>query len=602
MILQALYRRYQYLLDTEGDQMPSEEYSSADVSFEMHLDASGLVTALFPYVDEKGKSKKVTYNVPKQIKRSSGIQPFFLCDKAEYIFGSALPLREACREKMGQLWCSVLEYAAQDTPEVIALRSFVQMSPERLTMHLNEFIDDSLKEALCKGGLLILKYSPTGAFFHNDRMIRQAWEKYFQAQQGTDEAGSEQICLITGEQTPANRIARLHPSIKNVVGAQSSGAALVSFNIPSFCSFGREQSYNAPASQKAADAYGYVLNRLLADRRHKTRMNDMTVVYWAESTSAKEQEWLSSLFQEGAEDDTGSHSPDVETVQSRLKASMNRIQQGQTFQDTFDDLDESTTFCILGLSPNAARISVRFWYTGTIGEIGGRVWQHYKDLSVTGLDRSPSVKQLLREIAVGHEWDNIPPNMEGQLLRCILLGLPYSRAVFAQLMNRIRAEADDPKKGLYKIGALRAGMIKAYLLRKARMSNDSKLEGELTMALNEQSTSTPYHLGRLFACLERAQISALGQGINATIRDRYWGAASATPANVFPRLLSVAQHHISKDEEWGRSNDHRIQEVMNALPQQFPRRLSLEEQGMFALGYYQQRQHFYVKKAESNHG
>ncbi|MEX2104870.1 MAG: type I-C CRISPR-associated protein Cas8c/Csd1, partial [Bacilli bacterium] len=312
----------------------------------------------------------------------------------------------------------------------------------------------------------------------------------------------------------------------------------------------------------------------------------------------KEQNWLSSLFQETSDDNVDiAEYPDANAVQSRLKATMNRIQQGQTFRDMFDDLNTETTFYILGLSPNAARLAVRFWYTGTIGEIGDRVWQHYRDLSIVGLERCPSIKQLLREVAVGHDWSNIPPNMEGQMLRCVLLGLPYPRAVFAGLMNRIRAESDDPKKGLYKIGALRAAMIKAFLLRKARMSKDYKMEGELTMALHEQSTSVPYHLGRLFACLEKTQVGALGQGINATIRDRFWGAASSTPATVFPRLLSLAQHHISKDEEWGRSNDFRIQEVMNALPQKFPSRLSLEEQGMFALGYYHQRQDLYTKKS-----
>jgi CRISPR-associated protein Csd1 len=603
MILQALYRYYQLLLETEGDQMPGEDYSSADVSFELHLDADGNVSGVIPYVNEKGKSVKRKFIVPKQEKRSSGIQPYFLCDKSEYLFGAAISLREACRGAMAELWGSVLDCADTETNEIRALRMFIRLSCEQRAEQLRQCADDNLLELLRQGGLCVLKYAPTGVYFHSMRTVRQAWENYYsriqQADRREDDA-KQQMCLVTGEWTLPSRIARLHPSIKHVKGAQTAGAALVSFNIASFCSYGRDQSYNAPTSAKAADAYGYVLNRFLSDPKHKARINDTTVVYWAESASGREQDFIASLFQD-REEESGEDlsTPDAETIQTRLQGVINRIREGQTFRETFTDLDPNTTFYILGLAPNAARLSVRFWYTGTIGEIGEQVWQHYRDLSIAGLEKSPSIKQLLREIAVGHDWDNIPPNLEGQMLRCILLGLPYSRAMFAQLLNRIRAESDDPQKKLQKIGALRAGMIKAYLLRKARMNKDTKLEGDLTMSLNEQSTSVPYHLGRLFACLEKAQSSALGQRINATIRDRFWGAASATPATVFPRLINLAQHHISKDEEWGKSNDQRIQAVMKALPERFPKRLTLEEQGMFALGYYHQREDLYTKKTGS---
>ncbi|MEB3104010.1 type I-C CRISPR-associated protein Cas8c/Csd1 [Ferviditalea candida] len=593
MILQALNAYYDLLLEREGDRLPREEYSSADVSFEVQLSDKGTVASILPYVNDKGKSIKRTFIVPKQPKRAgSGINPYFLCDKAEYLFGSALSMREACRKGSIDLCNAVLEFASVESPEIISFKRFLGYSDQELAEQLGKFMSPDLHKALSSGGLCVIKFAPTGKFFHDDRKIQQAWERYYGSTTDEESSGQEQTCLITGENMSVNKIARLHPNIKNLVGAQTAGAAIVSFNIPSFCSYGRDQSYNAPTSQKAADAYGYVLNKFLADPDHYVRMNDTTVVFWAETTSEKEQELLSSLFQDFSDED-GSKIADEESIRMRVKSAVIRIRQGQAFKETFQDLDADVKFYLLGLSPNAARIAVRFWYTGTLGEIGERVWRHYEDLSIAGLERSPTIKELLREIAVGHEWKNIPPNMEGQMLRSILLGLPYSRAVFAQLMNRIRSESDDPRKGLYKIGAVRAAMIKAYLLRQYRSRNHA-LEGEITMGLNEQSTSVPYHLGRLFACLEKAQISALGQNINATIRDRYWGAASSTPANVFPRLLSLSQHHIAKDEKWGRSNDHRIQEVMNSLPGQFPRRLSLEEQGMFALGYYHQRQDFYT--------
>lgn len=597
MILQALHRYYQLLLEREGNSMPRDEYSSADVSFEIHLDENGHVAAIIPYVDEKGKIGKQQHIVPKQDERTSGIKPYFLCDKAEYLFGSAISMREACREEMKKLWKEVLENTALESSEIRALHSFLDLTSEQLSEQLHRLIDEDTQKSLKSEGLCVLKYAPTGKFFHRDPHLQHAWESYCKKSSGRESAEEAMLtCLITGEQIPVSQIARTHPKIKKVVGAQSSGAKIVSFKIDSFCSYGRDQSYNAPTSQKAAEAYGYVLNKFLADPNHKVRINDTTIVFWAESATRQEQDWLASLFHDFQEEDTNSH-PDEESVRARVKSAVARIRRGQLFSDTFHDLDKDTTFYVLGLSPNAARLSVRFWYTGTVGEIGEKIWKHYEDLAIIGLERSPTIRDLLREIAVGHEWGNIPPNLEGQMLRSILLGFPYSRAVFAQLMNRIRSETDAPKKGLYKIGAVRAAMIKGYLVRYYRATNN-KLEGEISMALNKQLSSVPYHLGRLFACLEKTQVSALGEGINATIRDRFWGAASATPANVFPRLLSLAQHHIAKDEDWGRSNDRLIQEVMNALPPQFPKRLTLEEQGMFALGYYHQRQDFYTKKSD----
>jgi len=601
MILQALYAYNQILINEGQESIPRPEYSSADASFEVHMDKGGEIREILPYVNEKGKTVRRSFNVPKQAKRSSGIAPYYLCDKPEYLFGAALSMREACREALVELWTDVLQFASEQTPETVAIRQLLERNAAQLAEQLNSIADEELLTAMRAGGLCVLKYVPTGRYMHEDQVLQQAWERYFTNKNNeASEEGEQglQMCLITGEEVPSSQIARLHPSIKNVVGAQSSGAAIVSFNIPSFCSYGREQSYNAPTSQQAADAYGFVLNKLLADDRHRVRMNDTTIVFWAQSSALGEQELVSALFQEVADEEDSEADP--ESVRSRVKSAVNRIRNGQEFRDTFADLDSDIQFYVLGLSPNAARLSVRFWHTGTLGELGERVWQHYKDLAIVGLDRTPTIRQLLRELAVAHDWKNIPPNMEGQLLRSVLQGQPYSRAIFAQLINRIRSDQDDPRKGLYKIGAVRAALIKAFLSREARARKNQHMEEEWTMAENTESTSVPYNLGRLFACLEKAQQGALGQNINATIKDRFWGAASSTPALVFPRLLHLVQHHISKDEEWGRSSDWNISEVMNRLPENFPKRLSLEEQGMFALGYYHKRQSLYTKKTDKS--
>jgi len=588
MILQALYRYYERL-EERGETLPGEAYSEADVSFAVQIGKEGRVLAVIPYVNDKGKPDKRKYLVPKQVKRSSGITPYFLCDKAEYLFGAAIGMREACRESMRKLWLAVLEHAPSDSEEIEALRLFVSMDSGHLGTNLKQAADTRVLELLTKGGLCVLQYGPTGTLFHQQPALKRAWETFFLQQTGEDTG--LMTCLVTGERVPQNRIARLHPNIKNVAGAQSSGAAIVSFNLDAFCSYGLKQSYNAPTSQKAADAYGYVLNRFLTDPAHKVRLNDTTVVFWAETDDPNEHEFLASLLQEAGSNE----SDDEDSIRSRIRSAINRIRQGKTFKETFSDLNPDTRFYVLGLSPNAARLSVRFWYTGNLGEIGERIWQHYSDLSVQGLDRSPSVRELLRELAVQGDWENIPPLMEGQMLRAILNGLPYPRSIFPQLMNRIRAESSDRR-----LNPRRAALLKGYLIRQARLHNDSAKEANLTMAENENSTSTAYHLGRLFACLEKAQKDAHENKLNTTISDRFWGAASTTPALVFPRLVQLSRYHVSKDEKNGRYNDMAIEEVMSKLPNRFPIRLSLEEQGMFALGYFHKRQKLYESRKQSN--
>lgn len=590
MILQALYRYYEKL-EERGESLPGEAYSEAEVSFEVQLDRQGRVLAVLPYTNDKGKAVKKKYVVPKQHKRSSGISPYFLCDKADYLFGEAVGLREACRSGMRELWLKVLDFVELDTEETKALRAFAAMDSGQLKSDLERAVPPDVIKALKAGGLCVLKYAPTGQLYHQMAVLKSAWEQKYASDGETGQESVHMTCLITGEQIPESRIARLHPNIKNVAGAQSSGAALVSFNKDAFCSYGLEQSYNAPTSQKAADAYGLVLNRFLADPAHKVRLNDTTVVFWTESNEPREQEFLASLLQEAPADN---REPDREdNVTARIRSAIVRIREGRTFRETFADLNPDTRFYVLGLSPNAARLAVRFWYTGSLGEIGERVWQHYADLLVQGLDHSPSIRALLRELALQGDLANLPPQLEGQMLRSILFGQPYPRSVFAQLMNRIRA--DDAGR---KLNPRRAALIKGYFIRQARRHQNQEMEANLTMSLHEDSTSTAYHLGRLFACLEKTQKDAHENQLNATITDRYWGAASATPALVFPRLLHLARHHISKDENWGRRNDELIQRVMSKLPTSFPARLTLEEQGMFALGYYHQRQEFYTSKSD----
>ena len=267
------------------------------------------------------------------------------------------------------------------------------------------------------------------------------------------------------------------------------------------------------------------------------------------------------------------------------------------------DIDPSVPFYILGLAPNASRLAVRFWQVSTVGEMQKRIGQHFRDLAV---ERSfakdpefPGMWQLLIETAVQHKTDNINPALAGSFMRAILTGSSYPQSMLGAVIGRIKAEQalkDRNGKPVNNVNYLRASMIKACLVRRFRISNQQPME--VTMTLNKESTNPAYCMGRLFAILEKAQRDALGQNINATIRDRYYGAASTTPASVFPILMRLAQHHIAK-AEYGYVNDRMIEEVMSSI-ERFPAHLSLDEQGLFALGYYHQRQNFYKKNTQNS--
>jgi len=248
----------------------------------------------------------------------------------------------------------------------------------------------------------------------------------------------------------------------------------------------------------------------------------------------------------------------------------------------------------LGLAPNASRLSIRFWHVDQYGNFLNRIILHYKDLELIRNERyDPEfipISRILKETAPLGDTKRIPPLLGGVLMRAILTGLPYPQALYNAILSRIRADQ--------KVNYIRAAIIKAILNRHYRYYQKDN-EVIIKMSLDEQSTNVAYRLGRLFALLEKAQEDA-NPGLNATIKDRYFGAASASPASVFPILLRLAQHHIAK-AEYGRLVERRIQEVLS-LVNRFPNYLNLEDQGLFVLGYYHQRQALFTKKEKEEKG
>jgi CRISPR-associated protein Csd1 len=394
-------------------------------------------------------------------------------------------------------------------------------------------------------------------------------------------SGNLQVCSVSGRmEAPAT----LHTSIKGVWGAQSSGANIVSFNLDAFCSFAKKQGLNAPVGQQTVFAYTTALNTLLAKgSRQRMQVGDASTVFWAKGNHPFEQDF-SSFLGEPAK----SEEPDYGKIRSLLNA----------FKTGVLPEADSMPFYVLGLGPNASRIVIRFWYEGCVSDLKRKIGQHFEDIEII---RAPhdreflSLFQLLVSTATEGKADNIPPNLGGEVARAVLTGTGYPRTLLANAICRCKAEQ--------KVTYARAAIIKGFLTR------DSRLRGittkEVQMALDKTNENIGYVLGRLFAVLERIQEQAQ-TGLNKTIRDTYFGAATSNPMVTFKRLQDLAIHHLSKMRNTGKNTvwlDKLMQEVMDKISASgIPATLALEDQGRFAIGYYHQRQDFFNKREDETTG
>lgn len=386
-------------------------------------------------------------------------------------------------------------------------------------------------------------------------------------------------CLITGEY---GEIARTHGRTP----INKDTKSLVAFQKNSgYDSYGKEQCFNAPVCKSAEFAYTTGLNTLLKSKRQRIRVGDAATVFWSAKASTFENEAF-LFFDEPPKDD-----PDRDTL--AVQAMYASIWNG-----AYVVPDDDTRFYVLGLSPNSARIAVRFWHVATVKEMGKRFKQHVDDLVIAHNEKTnPAlpVRRLLHGVAPLEDDDKLPPNLGGDLVRAILEGLPYPQTLLQAAIRRIRAEHD--------VSYPRAALIKACINRFTRFKNPG-IKEELKMSLDKNNENIGYRLGRLFATLERIQIRKFtqkgGKEPNSTIRDRYYGSASGTPITVFGTLIRLSKHHLASLENVGeRINFEKLLgEIMCGI-NDFPAHLRLDDQGRFAIGYYHQMSDFYTKKSDN---
>ena len=580
MILQALVDCYEAL--SASGKVARPGWGPGKTSIALELTETGEISqAIFlKEEEEKGKKKEKKVLVPKifdlpaPVKRTVGVAANFLCDNSSYILGfddKGKPKRSLeCFAACKALHEKVLD--GVESPAAKAVLAFFQnWKPEKAREH--PALQDYMNELLA-GGNLIFRYD--GQFVHEDPAIRQAWQEYYD--QSGD--GPDMVCLVTGNTGPVENI---HPSVKGVQGAQSSGAALVSFNAPAFCSYGKEQNLNAPTSKYAAFAYTSALNYLIASPEYSSRVGDTTVLFWAKNGNPE----YSSIFNWGIFGGTAPYN------EHELRSMIQNLCKGQAviYEETL--LDPDMDFYILGLAPNAARLSVRFFLHNHFGSILQNVQAHYDRLEIV----KPSfekfetlpVWKLLSETVNQNSREKEPvPTLAGETLRAILNNTRYPATLLNGVTIRIRAER--------KITWGRAAILKAYYLQNTHPDVPKEV---LMVSLNPESKNPYYTLGRLFSVLEAVQ-SAANPGINATIKDRYFNSASATPSIVFPTLLNLSEKHRKKLTAGQRIHyEKQIMELLAVLGESFPARLSLPQQGTFQLGYYHQTQERYQKKEEN---
>ena len=599
MILQALTDYYRRKCDDPdpAQRLPAFGLEQKEIPFILEINAEGELLQLRDTRELHGKKKVARiYRVPMGIKKTSGVAANLLWDTLEYVLGvdtKGKPERVAEQHAAFRARMAALPEAARQDAGIQAVNRFLDRMDlaqlERQPAWADALESNAVMSFRLQGDMDLVCQRPA--------VVHAALDTT------TDDDAPQAMCLVTGEQAP---VERLHASIKGVWGAQTSGANIVSFNARAFESYGKteRQGENAPVSRAAAFAYTTALNHLLRkDSPQRMQVGDASTVFWAERQAPYET-IFGDIFQDN---------PDAST--DKVEALLNAVHSGH-----WGPMDKDLRYHVLGLAPNAARISIRFYHCVTLQALGQRIAQHFDDLAlVRGPNdaRYPSLKRLLQTVCLATssqpfgDIDRLPPNLGGAVIDAIFAGenAPFPAMWLNAAIARCRAEqAKKTQQGAQaqNVPHARAAVIKACLNRQIRNANQllpSHLaEKEFLPMLDRTNTHPGYLLGRLFAVLERLQEEAAGGGgkLNSTIRDKYYGAMSSSPSTVFPTLDKLKVAHLKKlpwvKREWF---EKLVGEILAAL-HDIPRQLPLPDQGRFALGYYHQRQDFFTKKTDDS--
>lgn len=579
MILQALKQYYDRKADEEGSEVPLNGFEWKDLPFLIVIDRRGNFINLEDTRETHGKSLKAKrFLLPRSVARSgkrSYEKTNFLWDHIGYVLGEPRDNSQKDKElaaKQHESWLAGLRQLkgkVGDGAYIEAILKFYERNGVSSVKSTSEFVE-------CQkipGCNITFRLKSETVPIPSSTTARE----YIMRQMSMDGNGSNEdvvTCLVTGEEGP---IARIHGSTP----ITKDSRVLISFQKgQGYDSYGKQQGANAPIIRSTEFAYTTALNMLLKSGNQRMLVGDSHTVFWASKESNLEHN-LASFFQEPERLDPDSGA-------SVVRELFDSVKSGAYIKES-----EDPNFYVLGLSPNAARIAVRFWEPGKVSVFSQRIKQYFDDFAIIGGPKDPeyySLQSILKYISPRDDKDRLPPSVAGDLMRSILGGTAYPSMLLQLALNRIRADTD------YRVKRVRAATIKAYLNRYYEFNPDRRFE-EIKMALDKDQQSTGYHVGRLFATLERIQEKA-SPNLNATIRQRYYGAACTSPESVFPTLLRLKNHHLAKIDSKGMVIwfEKTIGEILSNIGS-FPNHMDLHEQGMFAIGYYHQRQNFYSGNA-----
>lgn len=593
MIINALCNYYDILINDPDYGLPPIGYSRVAVSFALNISPHGKLLDIMDLREKDERGKKYIANeyaiVPEQGGRSGTTpKPYLLCDNSGYVIGISKDKKDAaCKkfEAFRELHYSKL--GGFDNKYSLALLNFLnKWNP--VEAERNELIKEYQKE-LMSGGYIVFRVDGLLGYVHNQESIKALWESIPRI---SDESITGQ-CLVSGETT---NIQHKHNKIKGILGL-SADSALISVNSQAsnaYDSYGKENAYNSPVGIEAAFKYTSMLNYLLSQKDTRIIIGDATTVFWAQSPEKTYAE-LAGLILSGTRKSVENVERDAHN-EKLIRDILQCVKEGRKISDVTDEIDDSTKFYILGLSPNAGRISVRFFHINTFGSFIKNISIHYEDMKLEDGQKQIPVWQILNETVPSTSKEKkVSPLLGGAVIRSIISGAPYPFALYSAILSRIKHEQDDKEKRIISINSTRVSIIKAYLRRLSRIQKNKEYEEVLDVSINEESKNPAYLLGRLFAVLEKAQETANGE-LNTTIKDRYFSTASAAPCTVFPTLIRLSQHHLAKAEK-SKWLEIKMGELIDRL-NGFPSHLNIEEQGVFILGYYQQRQSFFKKKEE----
>lgn len=568
MILQALKEYYDRKAADPDSGIAPLGWERKEIPYLIVLREDGSLVRVEDTQEKVGKKKRAkVFLVPQAVKRTVGVSANLLWDNVEYVTGvvcKGKPERVAAQH---QAFVERLTELAE-CPVVKPICKFLATSDYQDRLASFPEWKEAVEGCAFISFMLVEESCPV---FN----MRDVVEKINSGKSSSTEVSDGAICLVSGRR---DVVAKLHPAIKGVQGTNTTGGNIISFNFPAACSFGKSQGENAPIGERAAFEYTTALNTLLSkDSRQKMSVGDATVVFWSERKTSLEDEFI-DLFGEPERDNPDKGVAAVE----RLLAS---VRTG-----AFSPKDDTTRFYVLGLAPNSARISVRFWHNGTVAEMERRFADWFENLRIVHGPKEKehlSLWRLLVSIAPLGKSENIPPNLAGAVMRSILEGTPYPATLLSSAILRIKAE--------HEVTYPRAKIIKAFI------NHNLNQERKLTVSLDRENTNVGYRLGRLFAVLEKVQEEA-NPGLNATIRDKFYASASSTPNAVYGNLMRLKNHHLGKLSQ-GRMIyfEKLLGDIISEIPS-FPAHLTLNDQGQFAIGYYHQRQDFFVGKRDKSAG